>query len=91
MKELAEKISRDKSTVTALVNKLVTAGYIRKETDTDDSRITHLCLTARGKSLKPAFDEISDRLISTAFSGFTQKERENTVKLIEKMLTNFQI
>lgn len=89
MKELAYKIGRDKSTVTALVNKLAAAGYVAKEIDPDDSRITRLCLTSRGKSLRPAFDEISDRLISTAFSGFTRKERENIVKLIEKMLNNF--
>jgi DNA-binding MarR family transcriptional regulator len=89
MKELADKIGRDKSTLTALASKLAAAGYVTKETDPVDSRITRLCLTSRGKSLRPAFDEISDRLISTAFSGFTRKEKENTVKLIGKMLDNF--
>lgn len=89
MKELAEKISRDKSTVTALVNKLITAGYVTKENDPHDNRITRLCLTIKGKSLKPEFDQISKKLISTAFSGFTQKNKENTVIMMEKMLNNF--
>jgi len=89
MKELAEKIGRDKSTVTALVNKLMAAGYVSKEKDLDDSRITHLSLTSKGKSLQPDFDEISEKLIATAFHGFTQKDQEEIVKGIEKMLNNF--
>ena len=35
------------------------------------------------------FDEISERLISTAFSGFSQEEREEMVKALVKMLNNF--
>lgn len=89
MKDLAARIGRDKSTVTALVNKLVTAGYVTREKDSDDSRITYLRLTAKGRSLEKDFDEISEKLIATAFSGFTQKEREAVVKCVVKMLNNF--
>jgi len=89
MKELAEKIGRDKSTVTVLVNKLMAAGYVLKEKDLDDNRITYLRLTSKGKSLQPDFDEISKKLIFTAFSGFTQTNKEELVKGIEKMLNNF--
>jgi len=89
MKELAERIGRDKSTVTALVNKLMRAGYVSKEKDADDNRITYLRLTAKGRSLERYFDEISERLIATAFRGFSRKEREDIVKGIVKMLNNF--
>jgi DNA-binding MarR family transcriptional regulator len=89
MKEIAERIGRDKSTVTALVNKLVRAGYVVKEKDPDDNRVTYLCLTAKGRSLERDFDVISERLIDTAFRGFSQKEREDIVRGIVKMLNNF--
>jgi DNA-binding MarR family transcriptional regulator len=89
MKDLAAKIGRDKSTVTALVNKLIAAGYVTREKDPDDNRITYLCLTAKGRSLEQDFDEISEKLIATAFSGFSQKEREAMVKSVVKMLNNF--
>ncbi len=89
MKEIAERIGRDKSTVTALVNKLMRAGYVVKEKDPDDNRITYLCVTAKGRSLESDFDEISQRLIATAFRGFSQKERENIVRCIVQMLNNF--
>ena len=89
MKELSERIGRDKSTVTALVSKLVRAGYVIKEKDADDKRVTYLCLTAKGRALEPDFDEISEKLIATTFQGFSQKERESMVKAIVKMLNNF--
>lgn len=89
MKEVAERIGRDKSTVTALVNKLEATGYVTREKDVDDSRITYLCLTRKGKSLEADFDEISKKLIATAFRGFSQKEKESMVKAIMKMLNNF--
>lgn len=88
MKELAEKIGRDKSTVTALVNKLMAAGYVTKEKDPGDNRITYLSLTKKGKSMERDFDEISEKLIATAFQGFSQKERESLVKGIIRMLNN---
>ncbi|UCD06663.1 MAG: MarR family transcriptional regulator [candidate division WOR-3 bacterium] len=89
MKEIAERIGRDKSTVTALVNKLVDAGFVVKESDPDDKRITYLCLTAKGRSLENDFDKISERLIATAFRGFSQKEKEELVRGVVKMLNNF--
>ena len=89
MKALAARIGRDKSTVTALVNKLSMAGCVCKEKDTGDGRKTHIRLTDKGKSLQPDFDRISRQLIATAFKGFSQTEREATVQGIEKMLNNF--
>lgn len=89
MKDVAARIGRDKSTVTALVDKLVTAGYVTREKDPADNRITYLCLTAKGRSLEQDFDEISNKLIATAFYGFSQRERESMVRFIVKMLDNF--
>ena len=89
MKEVAGRIGRDKSTVTVLVDKLMRAGYVTKEKDPDDNRITYLCLTAKGRSLEQKFVGISQRLIATAFRGFTQTERESLVKAVIKMLNNF--
>lgn len=47
MKELAEKIFRKKPTVTVLVDKLVTLGYVIKEKSKADSRVTFIKLTEK--------------------------------------------
>lgn len=89
MKELSEKIGRDKSTVTALVSKLVRIGYAEREKSTDDNRITYLCLTEKGRALEKDFAEISEKMIAMAFKKFSHKEQEAMVKAIVKMLNNF--
>ena len=53
MNDIAEKINRDKSTVTALINKLVKNGYVIREKCSIDSRITFILLTDKGLKLKP--------------------------------------
>jgi DNA-binding MarR family transcriptional regulator len=90
MQELAKEIDRDKSTVTVLVKKLVEYGYVEKAEDSMDGRVSMICLTERGRALRSDFDEISQRLISTAFRGFDQHERESLVRGLEKMLASYR-
>lgn len=89
MKELAERIGRDKSTITALVNKLVKLGYVEKRKDPTDSRVTLIGLTGEGEELKPDFEYVSTKLLATTFRGFSTKEKETVVRLLERILDNF--
>lgn len=47
MRDLSETIQRDKSTVTALVNKLIKLGYVEKYKGTEDSRVSFTKVTDR--------------------------------------------
>lgn len=87
--ELAERIQRDKSTVTVLVEKLVKAGYVQKSKDYTDRRITNICLTEKGKALNPIFQEVSKKLIDTAYQGFSEFEREILIRLLERVHQNW--
>jgi len=89
MKELAERIGRDKSTITALINKLIKLGYVEKQKDPSDSRVTLIGLTREGEELKPDFEYVSAKLISTTFRGFSTKEKEEVVRLLERVHDNF--
>jgi DNA-binding MarR family transcriptional regulator len=88
MKEISKRISRDKSTVTALIKKLEALGYVEKINDRQDGRVTLVRLTKKGLELKPAFDRISEALLKRAYLGFSTKERERLVTLLEKVLRN---
>ena len=48
MKDIARIISKDKSTVTPLINKLVKLGYIEKQKSEADGRVTFIQLTQKG-------------------------------------------
>jgi DNA-binding MarR family transcriptional regulator len=85
MKEIAGIIDKDKSTVTALVTKLVTLGYIRKQTDATDSRVSVISLTPAGQALKPAFMAISRELRKKAYGSISEKEKRTLYDLLMKV------
>ena len=89
MSELAQAINRKKNTITTLVDKLIGLGYVEKINDIDDARFSLIQLTEKGKKLKPCFDEVSDKLISTAYSGMSESETEKLLRLLIKMNDNF--
>ena len=88
MRELAARISRDPSTVTALVGKLERGGYVRTETDETDKRARRVWLTKRGRALKGAFIEISVEMEARLFSGFSAKERRIFKQLLRTAESN---
>lgn len=88
MAEIAKKIARDKSTVTALVNKLVALGYVTRERDTEDSRVVYVTLTAKGQELKPLFREISEKVLETLYRDIPMEEREELVRVLLKLERN---
>ena len=89
MAEISKKIGKDKSTVTALVDKLVRNGYVVKERDATDSRIIHVALTAKGEQLKPAFEDISQRLLDAFYADVTEAEKKELLRILMKIHGNF--
>lgn len=88
MKELADKVHRSKPTVTVLVDKLVTLGYVLKEKSDSDSRVSYIRLTPKGRAFQKDFDDISQALNARVLKGISEKEIEDCGILLEKMLHN---
>jgi MarR family transcriptional regulator, organic hydroperoxide resistance regulator len=88
MMELAKKIGRDKSTITALVKKLVAMGYVKTARNEKDSRVIVATLTEKGWRLKPDFDEISNILLERVYGNCSSREKEVMVRGLEKLLHN---
>jgi len=88
MKEIAGIIDKDKSTVTALVNKLIRMGYVEKRKSPEDNRISLIVPTKKGEALKPAFVTIAKKLRALSYRGITENERETLVNLLNKIDSN---
>ena len=88
MSEIGRIIDKDKSTITALVNKLIKRGYVEKKSEPADSRISLIALTRKGMALKPHFQLIAQRLRAQSYKGITDDERETLVNLLTKLNTN---
>ena len=89
MAEIAKKIGKDKSTVTALVEKLVRLGYLTKERDNEDTRVVYVALTSKGQELKPAFEAISSQLLDVFYAGVAEEEQEELLRILQKIYRNF--
>lgn len=88
MRELAEKIHRTKPTVTVLVDKLVNLGYVTKEKSNEDSRVTFIRLTEKGRGLKPSFIEISEKLNAVVYRDLSEEEAEVFEVILKKVNQN---
>ncbi|MCC3866405.1 MarR family transcriptional regulator [Terrisporobacter petrolearius] len=90
MKEISNKIGKDKSTVTALVNKLISLGYIEKEKSISDKRVTYIKLTQNARNIEDSFNHISSQVRQTAYNNFTEEEKKEFLRLLKKLSTNFK-
>jgi MarR family transcriptional regulator, organic hydroperoxide resistance regulator len=89
MKKLSEIINRDKSTVTALVNKLINSGYILRRAHESDNRSSIITLTEKGKAMQKNFWDVSETLRKKAYHGLTDEEMETLMHLLTKIHDNF--
>lgn len=89
LNEISKKIGRDKSTVTPLVNKLVSLGYVKKISSIDDKRITFVELTDKGRDIQDKFDKISKQVYETAYKDFSEEEKKIFLSLLKKINQNF--
>ncbi|MDW7661577.1 MAG: MarR family transcriptional regulator, partial [Bacillota bacterium] len=89
MKEIGTLLGKEKSTITAIVDKLEKLGYVSKIKSEKDRRTTYVCLTEMGKDIEKKFEEISFDVQSTAYNNFTQEEKREFLRLLKKMNQNF--
>ena len=89
MGDIAKRIGRTKSTVTQLVDRLVALGFVEKTPSARDGREVFVVLTDKGRGIKADFDEISARLLETAYLGFSEEEKEDLVGYLTRMRDNF--
>ena len=86
MQMLSEKIRRDKSTLTVLIRKLESLGYVKREPDPADKRVTIIHLTEKGFRFRAVFEQISDELIGKIWGDTLPKERIRLDKDLKGML-----
>lgn len=90
MKDIAKKINKDKSTVTALVNKLINLGYIEKQKSEEDKRVTYIKVTKKAEDIYEKYSRICDNVKSAAYSDFTEEEKDEFLRLLKKLGDNIK-
>jgi DNA-binding MarR family transcriptional regulator len=89
MKEIADKIKRRQPTVTVLIDKLLKYGYVIKEKDNGDSRITNISMTQKGHDFRSVFFEISEIMNKKMHQRLSEKESEILENLLKRVSNNW--
>ena len=85
MKAICARVRRDKSTLTVLARKLEALGYIGREADKNDSRVTILRLTDKGVAFQGLFERISDELRRSLWGDASDPERKEFCRRLSEM------
>lgn len=88
VKEIGAKLYLDSGTLTPLINKLITKGFIQKEKSLDDERELIISLTSDGIKLKEKAKEIPPLIAKKV--KLTQKEAKALYTLLYKLLDGFE-
>lgn len=90
MAAIAEAIGKDPSTVTALVKKLIEAGYVEKAKNLRDKRVIEVRLTTEGRALGAKISQVNDGLMKAMAKGLTSRQLEETSQVLQIMRDNFE-
>ncbi|GAB6926484.1 MarR family transcriptional regulator [Paenibacillus sp. JCM 10914] len=82
---LAEQLAVGKSSITAIINRLVDAGIIQRTRDESDRRIVYLSLTDYGATIFESAHEQVREIISPYLQHFEDKDIEMFISMFEKL------
>ena len=84
--ELARRLQISKPSVTAAIDRLTEAGYIRKVQSDEDRRSYHLHLTEKGQRFADVHDQIHRTLAGYLTGGLDESEVQQLHTLAQKIL-----
>lgn len=71
---IANSTSRDKPSVTRLIDNLVKEGYVKRKSHENDRRLNLIFLTEKGKKVEKSVIEIVDDTIEKATNGLSDEQ-----------------
>ncbi|WP_304340202.1 MarR family winged helix-turn-helix transcriptional regulator [Metaclostridioides mangenotii] len=85
---LCKELSLKKSTLTSMLDRLQSKGYINKRISCDDKRITLVSNTRKASDIVKAYEEIVYQLNLTYYDGFNDQEIKNFENYLTKVYSN---
>lgn len=85
---LSNKATRDKTTISRLVDKMVAKGLIRRERNAADKRATLLYLTPPGHATFDKLAVLAKNLIARTTQGISAHDLERTISTLSRIAEN---
>ncbi|MCV0426542.1 MAG: MarR family winged helix-turn-helix transcriptional regulator [Roseibium sp.] len=91
MSQLALALGVQPPTVTKMVTRLSSQGYVNRRVSDSDGRLARVYLTEKGQNLVTSVDKAWKRLEREAMSGLDDKDRKKLRKLLRQVEKNLSI
>jgi DNA-binding MarR family transcriptional regulator len=85
--EIAKTLKLSKPSVTAIVDKLASKGYIQKIQSDEDRRSFHVHLSAKGKNLVRMHGETHNKIVDMLQNNLDSKDLKNLVTILNKVVS----
>ena len=86
--DLGEKAQLEKSTMTSLIDRMESAGLVRRQDHPTDRRAYQICLTPRGKEVEKKLDEVVARAYRHLTRGIAEEDLQKAIKICKRLIQN---
>ncbi len=87
---IAEKIGKDRHTITRMLNLLEKNGFVRRVPTEEDKRRLNVYLTDNGRNIKDKLVSIVGGFAEKAFAGLTKEELDQLVRILKQITRNLE-
>ena len=88
--ELGRKAGLEPSTMTGLIDRMERDGLVARSVDPKDRRAQQIRLTALGRDVEAPVQAVVTGVISNVVTGISEKDLDQTKKLLRQVLSNVQ-
>ena len=85
--EIARVLKLSKPSVTAIVDKLASKGYIEKFQSDEDRRSFHVHISAKGKNLVKMHGETHNKIVDMLQNNLDSKDLKALVRILNKVIS----
>lgn len=85
LQQIGEKILLASGSITYVVDKLESKGYLKRNPCPNDRRITHAVVTDDGKTLMDRIFPEHEAKLQDIFAGLDETEKETAISLMKKL------
>lgn len=89
--DISKIVFKDNASITRIIQLLVNAGYLSRETHASDRRRVNLTLTESGKKITIDVNEIAKQNRAAALKNIDEQSIEKMKVLLQKIIGNCQI
>ena len=88
--ELVKRTSLKKTTLTSMLQRLESSGYLIREGDGEDKRQTIISLTEKGQAVRKIYGDVSLEMLTLYYKGHTKEEIIAFETMLEEILFNLE-